>query len=748
MVSLKLKISSFKNLILAKKILFLAIFLVLSIFLLIIIILLLKTERPEIPSVPIEGWAKDLVSYWAFDEKGGQVTFDAKSRFHNGRLGSIDGVDLADPQRFKKGKVGQALKFDGKDDYLIVEDHPDFRISKEITLEGWFKVSGVSSNSPTPIWLSDFQYRRQIIVDNSESRESFNNFQLLITLDTASLINQGKLQSFCQDIRFTDYDETTLLPYWIETGCNTKETKIWVKIPSLPGDSSKNLYLYYGNPKAESQSNFYQTMETPPVKWWDLPAKEEAWQGKEIKALAKDKEDNIIAVGSDNSKGNLQWRSEIITPRGLLQKVDLLNYSQGADEINNAIFDLENKLILVGYDFSPGNSQWRAKKEDSFDFEANFSPGPDEIKAVAVDSENNIILAGYDSLPGNAQWRVVKLNSDGEKLWDWAINPSEQSDAIVDVKVDSRNNIIVAGYEKSLGNDRWRIEKLDPKSKLLYSYRLDVSDGADVLNSIAIDSEDNVIAVGYDFYPGDAQWRIIKLNSEGKRMWQWNFNPSPAFDELKAVGVDSDDNIIVAGYDSTQGDFSWQILKFSKEGKKLWEFKYNPSPGFDELKDMILDSENNIILAGYDFSLKEDPHWRVTKFSERKPVFPQPKILIDKEEIIRPLPANIIILKEDSYQVSANQNQITGVINNYSISAPLRSQDWNHFALTYDGVKQKLYLNGSLANSKALSGEIEINRNNLFIGYNFSGLIDELKIYKRALSPEEIRYLSNLSNIK
>ncbi|MEM5820154.1 MAG: DUF2341 domain-containing protein [Candidatus Aenigmatarchaeota archaeon] len=64
------------------------------------------------------------------------------------------------------------------------------------------------------------------------------------------------MRSDCGDIRFTDSDGITLLNYWIEPNtCNTENTKIWVKIPNIPSNSNKIIYLYYGNPNANSLSN-------------------------------------------------------------------------------------------------------------------------------------------------------------------------------------------------------------------------------------------------------------------------------------------------------------------------------------------------------------------------------------------------------------------------------------------------------------------------------------------------------------
>jgi PKD repeat protein len=70
---------------------------------------------------------------------------------------------------------------------------------------------------------------------------------------------------------------------------------------------------------------------------------------------------------------------------------------------------------------------------------------------------------------------------------------------------------------------------------------------------------------------------------------------------------------------------------------------------------------------------------------------------------------------------------------------------WTHVALTYDGTMVRLYVNGVLASSSAASGAIQTNSNALRIGGNvpygefFQGLIDEVRVYTRALSQAEIQ---------
>ncbi len=111
------------------------------------------------------------------------------------------------------------------------------------------------SKFPIPLtlgWIdSGWEYRKPISVSNSGS--ALTDEDILIEVDTASLITAGKLQSDCDDLRFTDSDESTTLSYWVEGGCNTSTTQVWVQIPSLPS-GGKTIYMYYGNSTASNAS--------------------------------------------------------------------------------------------------------------------------------------------------------------------------------------------------------------------------------------------------------------------------------------------------------------------------------------------------------------------------------------------------------------------------------------------------------------------------------------------------------------
>ncbi len=70
---------------------------------------------------------------------------------------------------------------------------------------------------------------------------------------------------------------------------------------------------------------------------------------------------------------------------------------------------------------------------------------------------------------------------------------------------------------------------------------------------------------------------------------------------------------------------------------------------------------------------------------------------------------------------------------------------WSHLAATYDGATLRLYLNGAQVAQLAQSGSILTSNSPLRIGGNsvwgeyFNGLIDEVRVYNRALSAAEIQ---------
>ena len=91
----------------------------------------------------------------------------------------------------------------------------------------------------------NFKYRRKITI-TEQSGNNLSDYQVRIDLDATNFdfshfLNEGK------DLRFTDASGN-LLPYWVEKmDIAAEEATIWVKVPSIPANSSVDIYMYYGS---------------------------------------------------------------------------------------------------------------------------------------------------------------------------------------------------------------------------------------------------------------------------------------------------------------------------------------------------------------------------------------------------------------------------------------------------------------------------------------------------------------------
>lgn len=105
----------------------------------------------------------------------------------------------------------------------------------------------------------------------------------------------------------------------------------------------------------------------------------------------------------------------------------------------------------------------------------------------------------------------------------------------------------------------------------------------------------------------------------------------------------------------------------------------------------------------------------------------------------------------EKYTLLINANQLQFWTNDTSLSTAFTTTgSWVHVAGVYDGATMALYVNGTLMNSVAMTGNLrattngtlQIGRYGPTFGQYFDGRIDDVRVYERALSAEEIRRLA------
>ncbi|MEM0372546.1 MAG: hypothetical protein QXO69_01755 [archaeon] len=221
-----------------------------------------------------------------------------------------------------------------------------------------------------------------------------------------------------------------------------------------------------------------------------------------------------------------------------------------------------------------------------------------EAYGVAIDSQNNSVFSGYIfNFEGGIDFFVVKLDSSGSQLWNFTYNNGAEEVAN-DVAIDSEDNVIAVGYEAD--GDHLLVFKFNSSGSQLWNKTFDDPAVTDIGMGVAIDSNDNVIVGGKTIVGGNYAYLIIKYNSSGD--YQWN-STCAIGNELQDVAVDSADNIIATG-----GYQKYFTIKFNSSGSALWNATFNQT-GSNWAYGVAVDSSDNVIVTGtsnstYFFTIK------------------------------------------------------------------------------------------------------------------------------------------------
>ena len=156
--------------------------------------------------------------------------------------------------------------------------------------------------------------------------------------------------------------------------------------------------------------------------------------------------------------------------------------------------------------------------------------------------------------------------------------PEDNGGQFNGMAVDSSDNIYAVGYFTDMvsttsGRD-WIIDKYDTDGTRAAGFPLTLDhDGLhDYANDVATDSEDNFVVVGYvlvDDVTDHFDWVVRKYKSDGTLLWETQYDFAGAHDQAFYVAVDTDDNVIVSGYRinaAPSSDSDWYIVKYAKDG--------------------------------------------------------------------------------------------------------------------------------------------------------------------------------------
>jgi len=250
-------------------------------------------------------------------------------------------------------------------------------------------------------WNTSWVYRKPInITENSGS--NLTDYQILVTVDTQILISASKMRSDCGDIRFIDSDNSTNLSYWIESGINTSSTKIWVKVPSISANSTKIIYMYYGNPSATSISNGTATFDF----FDDFDPDKNTW------TIVSGTWSNVNGYQGNSKKGihngTPGYRKSLAGP--YFNLADFVLHAKVRSTVDNSLANIVFRAATNGND--DNNRIW--VRLDQRDVNTGSHLGGFHLFEDVVGTE--YVRGYYDFNPVVGQWYDIKVTVNGSTI--------------------------------------------------------------------------------------------------------------------------------------------------------------------------------------------------------------------------------------------------------------------------------------------------------------------------------------------
>jgi uncharacterized repeat protein (TIGR01451 family) len=123
---------------------------------------------------------------------------------------------------------------------------------------------GIGDACDAESWYKRAWKMRRAVPIHNPCGEACSNYQVRVVLD-GSNFDFSKALPDGSDLRVTDSDGYTPIPFWIEAwDAVTEQALVWVKVPSIPLEGTV-IYLYYNNPSPPGPG----LVEVPPIGPWE-----------------------------------------------------------------------------------------------------------------------------------------------------------------------------------------------------------------------------------------------------------------------------------------------------------------------------------------------------------------------------------------------------------------------------------------------------------------------------------------------
>jgi hypothetical protein len=273
--------------------------------------------------------------------------------------------------------------------------------------------------------------------------------------------------------------------------------------------------------------------------------------------------------------------------------------SGSADYGTGSAFDSSGNMYVDGSGFSPSNPSYLVKISPTgiVIWKKQFNTGwiggsPNTYNgSIRIDSSGNIYIFGtWDSSP--KQFLLVKLDSDGNILWQNRVGDASVNSEAYSLTLDASGAPIVVGYQIESGAGAYQFILKETTAGAVSWARKRGGTTSDYAQSVATDSSSNVY-VGGRTNTGSSYGTIAQYNSSGTV--QWELASSSSFSIYTYAMAVSGSSVYAVQTTSTNRVF---LVKTNTSGTVQWQKELVPSSGTLSGFAADVDSSGNIYVAG------------------------------------------------------------------------------------------------------------------------------------------------------
>jgi uncharacterized delta-60 repeat protein len=253
----------------------------------------------------------------------------------------------------------------------------------------------------------------------------------------------------------------------------------------------------------------------------------------------------------------------------------------------------------------------------------------DIIRSIGIQPDGKIVACGssVDQVSsGNDCFAVTRYNSDGTTDTTFGTNGFNTTtpgdgDSLNTVAIQSSGKIVAGGNATLNGVGRWAASRYNVDGSLDTTfgnngYSIFLVGTADRgIKSIAIQSDDKIVAGGFTSAPSGNRLTILRFNPDGTVDGTFNGGvinvTTPGIEDvINSVAIQSDGKIVAGGYytDSISGNQCFIITRYNSDGTTDTTFGvsgYNKTTfgTYDCINSLAIQSDGKIVAGGY----TEDP---------------------------------------------------------------------------------------------------------------------------------------------